>query len=377
MEGEGPQRIEVFSQSANCPLSTYSGGVRSVVAPQSFSNLSLQKNNSLLGAVFMHPMAQLIHRALEDIIEFGGQYALVDFPNYSNVGDSAIWLGAVDHLRRRKARVRYSGEASHTEVEMLGAFFPVGTILLQGGGNFGDLWEHHQAFRESLLLTYQEHRVIQLPQSIHFQDDRRFESCRRIINSRPDFILLVRDKNSFELAKRHFVCEVRLCPDMAFAMRPERLLRLEPDPAIKALYLSRTDKESVRKSRKRYSLGLRVVDWLDEPRPKLTRLYAFCRRLERRRELRPWLPIQVLRYRVAEHIAQERLARGCRLLCKSRRVVTDRLHAMILGSMLGREVYAFDNSYGKLSSFYSTWRSYLPRVRFFESEGGALEAALS
>jgi pyruvyl transferase EpsO len=38
-------------------------------------------------------------------------------------------------------------------------------------------------------------------------------------------------------------------------------------------------------------------------------------------------------------------------------VYTDRLHAMLLGLLLERKVCAFDNSYGKLSSYRDMWLS--------------------
>jgi pyruvyl transferase EpsO len=36
-------------------------------------------------------------------------------------------------------------------------------------------------------------------------------------------------------------------------------------------------------------------------------------------------------------------------------VATNRLHAMLLGLLLGREVYATDNTYGKLARYTKAW----------------------
>ena len=48
---------------------------------------------------------------------------------------------------------------------------------------------------------------------------------------------------------------------------------------------------------------------------------------------------------------------GVRFFSRYRKIYTNRLHAMILGLLLEREVCAFDNSYGKLSSYRNTWLS--------------------
>ena len=41
----------------------------------------------------------LIHRVLGPPIPEGAPVALFDFPNYSNVGDSAIWLGEIQYFQ--------------------------------------------------------------------------------------------------------------------------------------------------------------------------------------------------------------------------------------------------------------------------------------
>ena len=43
----------------------------------------------------------LVHDVLDPLIPRGSQVALFDFPNHSNVGDSAIWLGEQAYLSTR------------------------------------------------------------------------------------------------------------------------------------------------------------------------------------------------------------------------------------------------------------------------------------
>jgi pyruvyl transferase EpsO len=54
--------------------------------------------------------------------------------------------------------------------------------------------------------------------------------------------------------------------------------------------------------------------------------------------------------------------RAARYFVPYERVETDRMHAMLLALMLGQEVTAFDNSYGKLSAYADTWLSGIDRL---------------
>jgi pyruvyl transferase EpsO len=54
-------------------------------------------------------------------------------------------------------------------------------------------------------------------------------------------------------------------------------------------------------------------------------------------------------------LAWERVLRGCALLSRGKVVVTDRLHAHILSTLLGIPNIILDNNYGKLSSFRDAW----------------------
>ena len=54
----------------------------------------------------------------------------------------------------------------------------MGTILLSGGGNFGDLYESHQEIREDVIANFPANRIIQLPQSISFHAGEALQSAR-------------------------------------------------------------------------------------------------------------------------------------------------------------------------------------------------------
>ena len=58
-----------------------------------------------------------------------------------------------------------------------------------------------------------------------------------------------------------------------------------------------------------------------------------------------------MRYYFKKYLIRE----GVDLIQSYKEIYTTRLHAMILGILLDKKVYALDNSTKKLSSFYNTW----------------------
>jgi pyruvyl transferase EpsO len=273
-----------------------------------------------------------------------GPVALVDFPDHSNVGDSAIWLGETDWLAARGRTAGYSAGLSDVRADDLAAKVPEGPILIHGGGNFGTVWPKHEELRLHLLERFRGRPVVQLPQSIHYADPASRDRMARAIAAHGRFTLLVRDAPSLALANAHFDCDVRLCPDAALFLGRQPRGRARVD----VFALMRTDHE--RAITARAGVGVAIADWLDEPgrsraliraRIKLARLGA------RDPQARRWTRQALL--------ARWRLRRGLRLLSTGKAVVTDRLHAHILSLLLDIPHVVLDNSYGKVGGFVDAW----------------------
>ena len=281
----------------------------------------------------------------------GPPVALVSYPNHSNVGDSAIWLGEIAYLQQRIGGypAYYCTIASFAEAD-LKKRAPEGPILIHGGGNFGTIWRHHLDFRIHLMERFPRRPIIQLPQSIHFADDAATSETARAIRTHGAFTLLVRDQRSFDFARAHFDCPVHLCPDMAFCIgrRPRQ------SPHVDLVYLLRTDIESKGNLRAPDTGESKIsLDWLAESNSdrRRARLQATLRgllgggghfaRIKARYETYAW----------------NRFWRGVGLLSQGKVVISDRLHAHIISTLLDLPHVVLDNSYGKLSGFISAWTS--------------------
>jgi len=298
---------------------------------------------------------------------------LLDFPDHCNIGDSAIYAGEVSYFDRVGAP-SYVATTLNCNWEEVAKRSADGIIYLHGGGNFGDIWPHFQNFREEVISRFPEKRIVQLPQSIFYRDEAAIERTARVIDRHRDFILFVRDVPSLELAQRHFQCDVRLCPDMAFCLGP----LTSTAPVQDILLHLRTDQEA----REAYEIGENAQDlscsredWPDEPETfrRTSNLKGFVPIIAG--ALRGGLPGErIARYR---HRAQTRLNRGVVLLSKAKVVITDRLHGHIISTLIGRPHIVLDNSYGKIARFTSAWSSLHPEDGVASSLQEAIELARS
>jgi exopolysaccharide biosynthesis predicted pyruvyltransferase EpsI len=300
-----------------------------------------------------------IEGALGPLLAGRSASALLDFPSYGNVGDSAIWAGTVAYLHARGVNIAYRCDWQHyARARLQTALKEDGVILLQGGGNLGDLYPHHQAFRERVVGDFPQRRIVILPQTIYFRDAAALARTRAIFDAHPDLTVLARDRRSLDCARKEFRATSLLCPDMALMLGS---LARSPAPDLDVLWLWRNDTESVGWA----PVGPRVArfDWLDEPPGLVGRAMNHLERLlvlypNRLRHLTGVLA------KTFDARARERVAHGRRLLSRARIVVTDRLHGHILSLLLGIPHVVLDNSYGKVRSFYDTWTAESDLVRW-------------
>jgi exopolysaccharide biosynthesis predicted pyruvyltransferase EpsI len=322
-------------------------------------------------------LSQQIRSRLEPLERRHSHCALVDFPNHSNVGDNAIWMGEIAWLAEAGIRVRYRCDLkTYNRAALAQSLGPDGAIFIHGGGNLGDLWPKHQRLRETVIRDFPDRPIVQLPQTLHFQNRESLARTRAVFDGHPDLTLLVRDEAGFEFARNEFRAQAVLCPDMAFFLGALPRLRA---PRRDIFWLRREDREAIEAAEALPGPGLEVGDWLDDRRSLPDR----ARRALRRRPLR-WLSRSPQARRAIGRLvdasydwqAQRRVRFGCRLLASGSVVITDRLHAHILSLLLGIPHVILDNNYGKLRRFCETWNTLSsPLVRWAEAPADALAAA--
>lgn len=295
---------------------------------------------------------------------------LVDVPDFPNVGDQAILLGELAFLRRVYpqaaigifSRKTYSPDVDR-EMER------ADLLLLHGGGNFGDIWPHRHEFRLHVLERFAHKVILQFPQSFHFTDPASLDATRRAIDRVPALTLLARDRKGFAFASEAFG-RTELCPDMAFALGPQAAAPPQHDFSC----LMRTDKESLEDKLDGLtatfaSTGASFIvnDWITNRVGVEKGMHGLMRAA-----IRNGVSAGVVARhgtRAYEVYARSRLRYGLGLLGRGRSVVTDRLHGMILATLLGRPRYIFDSLDGKVRAFCETWLSGDEGAVFMNSVG--------
>jgi len=230
--------------------------------------------------------------------------------------------------------------------EGLERIMPTGAIFIHGGGNFGDIWVAHQNFRERVLERFPKRQIIQFPQSIHYKSQKRVEDSARIIGRHKNFLLLVRDEESKQFAEKHFGCQVRLCPDMAFCIGAL-------PPAVSefpVLAMLRADREKAGNADLSAYPDVPNEDWITES----ARSVSVSKVVGTASAILSFKPAEA-RLRKLDAAARNRFRRGIRQISRGRAIVTDRLHVHICALLLGRPHAVLDNSYGKIRRFMAAF----------------------
>lgn len=281
-----------------------------------------------------------------------GPWALLDWPSHGNVGDSAIWAGTLAVLKPRFGRPPSFVSRCGDYPSGLDRAMPEGPILLHGGGNFGDIWRGYHENRMRLLTELRHRSIVQLPQSIHYHDPAALAEMARAIGCHPDFTLMVRDKQSLQIARDHFDCKIVLCPDLAFGLG-----RVESRvcPKVDVFSLLRDDVERANHGVD-YATAREfgpVDDWARRPSARTQPDRRLLKVLHRMPHAWAIPRIEAAYARLASREVQ----RGADMLAEGRVVLTDRLHAHVLCVLMQKPHVVLDNSYGKIGAFIDTWPS--------------------
>lgn len=294
----------------------------------------------------------------------GKRVIIADAPYYNNIGDLLIWRGTIDFLRENGIELLDSYGAGYFSFPKLDKDV---TILLMGGGNFGDLWRVLQDIRLEIIARYPDNRIVMLPQSICYCDTRLIDTDSRLMAAHPDLHLFARDHASFNILSTRFSRNhIHLAPDMAFCIDDSLLAPHRNREKGKTLFLLRVDKELPHDAPTSLQEADVTSDWSTTALSVLTiRILNRAGRIAnalRRRGISSSVIDRAIGFSGNRFIRDSLTKKGCEFLEPFSRIVTTRLHPMILSVLLHKPAEYIDNSYGKLSSFALTWLHDLPAI---------------
>jgi pyruvyl transferase EpsO len=313
-----------------------------------------------------HPMERL-KRMLEpilDVVPPGSKVLYLDVPVHGNIGDLLILKGTEQFFREH--RIRVCKRLSHLQFRER-MYVPGDWIIVcHGGGNFGDLYPYYQKLRERVVESFPNHRIVILPQTVHFTNPGNAELSLALFSRHRDFHLFVRDHASFEAVKGKLP-NVILAPDMAHQLFPVKSVGTA---TLGVLGIIRTDSEAPDTPYPDLACDRRT-DW-----PQLLSKWdhfligCMARACTLDRYLWNLLPIIPLWYKIADRL----VAKAVRLYSSARTIITNRLHGHLLACLMNKPNRLLDNSYGKNEGYYHQWTYRIGREGAASGESGRIDA---
>lgn len=284
----------------------------------------------------------------------GKRVVFLDVPIYRNFGDTLIYLGARKILESLNvADVRYFSAHEILSNPRLIADSDVDVIVMLGGGNFGDVYKLHQQLRLMIIENFPNLPKILLPQSVHYNNEVS-RTDRDAFGNAENLTLYVRDKYSQSLVFSEFGISAEIFPDTAHFLNSDLAVKATTAGTArdgkKALQFYRRDTESSAMSREAQLNEQSSIDWKDLysiPEAALIRVLPAVLRASSRspRALH-------LLHRLWHAYVRRKFKRVQSLFLRYEKCETDRLHVAILSTMLGVDVVAYDNHYGKLARYF-------------------------
>lgn len=309
-------------------------------------------------------LISIIYENLSPIID--SKCILTDLPYHCNVGDNLIWEGERQFLGNLNVKIADETDLHTFTYPKLSSNM---IILLHGGGNFGNLYPEHHTFRNNVIERYPDNRIIMFPQSVWYDNEESANKDAEIINRHKNLYLCARDRYSYDFMKKHFPkANILLVPDMAFCIDDKTLEKHRGISSEKTLYFKRLDKE-LDISSEIGAIDADIHDWFtfehEPPSMKfLWKLISMSNRLKNI-GIPHHFALKSIDAYVSNFILPSLTAQGYALISGYNRIITTRLHAMILSILLYKKVEYIDNTTGKLSAFVDTWLSDLPSVKPF------------
>ena len=302
---------------------------------------------------------------ISEFIENKNDCIYVDYPFYFNVGDLLIFHGTLEFFKDKGINIKASYSVANSSIKKIKKkVTPETTIFLQGGGNFGDLYPVHQKLRESIIKHFPNNKIIMLPQSVHFDSEEEMLKSQHIFEQHKNLILFARDEISFQLLKK-FSDHTYLMPDMAHYLYGI-LDKKGSSRSGEDLFFLRKDKEKISLPNTLDLSNKLIVDWDDVLVKKDHKKYKKIQKLYKNQERLPFIPFDGYAFKKWEKCSKELIHRACELFSKHDRIVTSRLHAHILASLLEIPSIILDNSYKKNSLYYRAWTQDIEIHKLYE-----------
>lgn len=297
----------------------------------------------------------------------------LDVPWHRNLGDTLIWAGARDYFTELRNRIIWQSAIGRYRDDDIIRLASDAVIVINGGGNLGDLYPAHEEFRQHIVRRWSTRRIVVLPQSCHFARPDAAAAAMAGYRRASDLTVLLREQRSLRWFEENAQgVRSAFCYDTALGarMRPANA-----GAGTDVVVIGRSDAEQTAADVAAAS-GLKFPDWHftmgNDAQWGIARLMGrVAKRLPN-----PLVGIRagLLRGALSLALDSNRKAGGDQLTV-ARALATNRLRAHILACMLGVPHFVSDNSYGKTSAVFDGYTGAFSTARWAESLADAVASA--
>ena len=221
-------------------------------------------------------------------------------------------------------------------------------LFLQGGGSFGGLYDQSDIERLALFRVFKHNKIISFPQSICFTDELYKKMYCHILKKRNNVYLFFREKMSYDLAVKSFPFmkeRIFLTPDIVMLLDRRNWATKYNREFVTLTF--RDDKEKIISNEE----SKKMIDVIKRNNRKISILNKDT--------------YEEINYKL--ELKQSVLKDVLDKYSKSKLVITDRLHGMILAYITNTPCIAISNNNGKVKSMYETWLKDCNFISFFDN----------
>lgn len=219
-------------------------------------------------------------------------------------------------------------------------------ILIQGGGNIGEMYYWEEFMRRFIIATFKDTPVISFPQTVSFSPSRigkrELKKSQMIYSKNKNLLLVARETKTYELMKSYFPkTDVILTPDIVLSLNERKetvrsgllaCFRNDGEQSISNVFKS----EIINTIKQRYG-QVQVTD-------------------------------TVVDYEINEMSREKELKKIWDIFRASEIVLTDRLHGMIFCAITSTPCIVFSNFNHKIEYSYKNWLSELNYIKFLDKD---------
>lgn len=276
----------------------------------------------------------------------------LDAPEYGNLGDQAIAFAihcfCEDNLPGRKLVEFQENNVIQYLRWLKKNISAKDIIVLQGGGNFGNLYPRYEYIRRTIIRNFPDNKIIIFPQSISFSKDSKGLHEQKVFadtyGKHKKLIMFARESHSYKVIQKYIPgADVRLCPDIVFYLTG----KIENQSRRGLGVCLRHDSEKSVSDEKVKA----IISELEEEYGSHRQISTLC---ESNEPIVGNLRKRLVREKLKEFASQEM-------------IITDRLHGMIFSYITFTPCIALDNTTGKSLYEYNDWLKNSKNVIFIRN----------